>query len=141
MVLAGLRVGYGVSHPDLADLINRVRQPFNVNALALAAAQAALDDREHVQRSVELNRVGMRWLGDEFTRLGLSYIPSVGNFICVDFTKTGISAATIYRDLLQQGVIVRPIASYDMPNHLRITVGLDSENARLIEALEIVLDA
>ncbi len=139
--LAGLRVGYGVSHPDLADLMNRVRQPFNINALALIAAKAALNDREHLRRSVAVNRAGMRRLVDECERLGLPHIPSAGNFFCVDCTETEIGSGEIYQRLLRQGVIVRPLANYGMPNHLRITVGLDDENTLMIEALRAALGA
>jgi histidinol-phosphate aminotransferase len=131
--LAGLRVGYGLSSPQIADVLNRVRQPFNVNSVALAAAAAALADHEHVERSVQLNGEGMRRLTDGFSGLGLGYIPSVGNFVCVDL---GRPAAPVYEALLREGVIVRPVASYGMPNHLRVTVGLPDENERFLKALE-----
>ena len=130
--LAGLRVGYGVSHPDLGDLMNRVRQPFNVNSLALAAAEAALQDTMHIEKSIKVNRNGMQQLLDGFRGLGLAYIPSAGNFICVDLKKP---AQVIYDKLLHAGVIVRPIANYGMPNHLRVTIGLAEENVRFLEAL------
>ncbi len=136
--LAGLRVGYGVSDPRLAALLNRVRQPFNVNALAQVAAAAAIGDREHVRASVELNRLGMRELTVAFDRLGLDYIPSVGNFVSVDL---GRPAGPVNEALLRRGVITRPVANYGLPNHLRVSIGLSSENARLIEALEAVLGA
>ena len=134
--LAGLRIGYGVSHRDLADLMNRVRQPFNVNTLALAAAEAALQDMTHIEQSVSVNRSGMQQLIGGFNGMGLEYIPSAGNFICVDLKKP---AQEIYTKLLHEGVIVRPIASYGMPNHLRVTVGLPEENARFLEALGKIL--
>lgn len=134
--LAGLRVGYGVSSPEIADILNRVRQPFNVNSVALAAATAALGDEGHVARTVQLNREGMRQLTGAFTELGLKYIPSVGNFVCVD---CGRPAAPLYERLLRAGVIVRPVANYGMPNHLRITVGLPEENQRFIAALKQVV--
>ncbi len=133
--LAGLRVGYGVSSPEVADILNRVRQPFNVNSIALAAAAAALGDEAHVARAVETNREGMQQLTRGFTELGLGYIPSVGNFVCVDF---GRPAPPVYERLLREGVIVRPVANYGMPNHLRVTVGLPGENERFIKALEKV---
>lgn len=136
--LAGLRVGYGVSDPRLAGLLNRVRQPFNVNTLAQVAAAAAIGDLEHVRASVELNRDGMRDLTSAFDRLGLDYIPSVGNFVSVDL---GRPAGPVNDALLRRGVITRPIANYGLPNHLRISIGLPRENARLIEALEAVLAA
>jgi histidinol-phosphate aminotransferase len=134
--LAGLRVGYGVSSPAVADVLNRVRQPFNVNSAALAAALAALDDREHVERSVRLNGEGMRQLTDGFAALGLRHIPSVANFVCVDL---GRPAAGVYEALLREGVIVRPVAGYGMPNHLRLTVGLPEENERFLKALDAVI--
>jgi histidinol-phosphate aminotransferase len=134
--IAGLRVGYGVSHPDVADLMNRVRPPFNVNNVALAAAVAALGDEDHLTRSLEMNAAGMRQLEAGFTRLGLPYIPSVGNFVCVD---VGRPAAPVYDALLREGVIVRPVANYGMPDHLRVTVGRPEENARFLTALERVL--
>lgn len=134
--LAALRMGYAVSHPDIADLMNRVRQPFNVNSLSLVAAEVALDDQAHVKQSVALNREGMQTLTAACDGMGLSYIPSVGNFISIDF---GRDTAPIYESLLRQGVIVRPIGGYQMPNHLRVTIGLADENARFIEALQKVL--
>lgn len=130
--LAGLRVGYAVSHPEVADLLNRVRQPFNVNTLAQAAAVASLDDHDHVYRTRKLNREGMRYVTEALERLGLTSIPSVGNFVCVDM---GRPALPVYEALLRQGVIVRPLLGYGMPRHLRITIGLPAENERLISAL------
>ena len=134
--LAGLRMGYGVSSPDIADIFNRVRQPFNVNSLAQVAAAAALDDAAHVQRSRADNTAGMRQLSEAFRTRGLRYIPSAGNFLSVD---CGRPAAPIYEALLREGVIVRPVANYGMPNHLRITVGLAEENRRFLDALARVL--
>ncbi len=134
--LAGLRVGYGVSHPQVADLMNRVRPPFNVNNVALAAAAAALDDDQHLRQSLELNAAGMRQLAQGANELGLDYIPSVGNFISVDM---GQPAAPIYEGLLRKGIIVRPVANYGMPDHLRITIGLPEDNGRLLQALRKVL--
>ena len=134
--LAGLRVGYGISRPQVADLLNRVRQPFNVNSLALAAAEAALGDAAHLQRSTALNREGMARLVAGFEDLGLGYIPSVANFISVDVGRPGTE---VYQALLRRGVIVRPVANYGMPRHLRVTVGLPEENARFLDALAAVL--
>ena len=135
--LGGLRVGYAISDPVVADVVNRVRQPFNVNNLAMAAAVASLQDDEHVARSIELNRVELARLGNVFTGLGLAYVPSVGNFISVD---VGRDAIPVYDALLREGVIVRPIGGgYGMPNHLRVTVGLESENTQFLQALEKVL--
>lgn len=130
--LAGLRVGYGLSSPAVADVLNRVRQPFNVNSVALAAATAALSDGEHVARTVRQNAEGMRRLTDGFRALGLDYIPSVGNFVCVDLGRPAMPA---YEALLREGVIVRPVANYGMPNHLRVTVGMPAENERFLSAL------
>lgn len=137
--LAGLRIGYGISHPDIADLMNRVRQPFNANSLALRAAEAALNDNEHLQQSVSLNKNGMQQLQQVFDDMGLTYIPSVGNFICVDVQGAGSTGMEIYNKLLHEGVIVRPIANYGMPHHLRITIGLEHENEKFIHALARVL--
>ncbi len=134
--LAALRIGYSVSHPDIADLMNRIRQPFNVNAMSLVAALAALDDQAHVRQTVELNASGMKYLESECDRLGLGYIPSVANFLTIDF---GRDAMPIYDALLHEGVIVRPIGVYELPNHLRVTVGTKEENHRFVEALEKVL--
>jgi histidinol-phosphate aminotransferase len=134
--LAGLRVGYAVSHPQVADLMNRVRPPFNVNNLAMAAAVAALEDGDHLRASVEMNSAGLQQLTAAFEAMGLEYIPSVGNFISVDVAR---AAAPIYEALLREGVIVRPVANYGMPNHLRVTVGLPEENERFVVALQKVL--
>jgi histidinol-phosphate aminotransferase len=135
--LAGLRVGYGLSNPTIADILNRVRQPFNVNSVALAAATAALDDSRHIEESVRLNSDGLRQLLEGFARLNLAHIPSVGNFVCVDLRRP---AAPVYEALLRQGVIVRPVANYGMPNHLRVTVGLPGENERFLKALKKVIE-
>ncbi|WP_047277708.1 histidinol-phosphate transaminase [Pseudomonas lundensis] len=134
--LAALRVGYSLSAAGVADVLNRVRQPFNVNSLALAAACAALRDVEYLAQSRRLNQAGMQQLQDGFQALGLSWIASKGNFIALD---VGQDAAPVYQGLLQEGVIVRPVANYGMPNHLRITVGLPAENTRLLGALTKVL--
>lgn len=134
--LAGLRIGYAVSHPDVADLMNRVRQPFNVNSLALLAAETSLNDTDHIERSIELNQAGLQQLSEGFDNLGLHFIPSVANFICVDLQQP---AGDIYNALLHEGVIVRPVDVYGMPDHLRITVGLEQENKKFISALTKVL--
>lgn len=135
--LAGLRVGYAVCGVEIANLLNRVRQPFNVNSLALTAATIALQDSAHLQQSFALNRSGLRQLELAFDQMGLSYIPSVGNFICVDVGRTGQS---VYEALLQQGVIVRPVGGYGLPNHVRVSVGTTAELERFIGALKHVLD-
>lgn len=135
--LAGLRVGYALCHPDVADLLNRVRQPFNVGSLALAAATAALEDSAFLASSRELNTQGLRQLADGFARLGLEYIASVANFISV---RVG-NAAEVYQRLLRAGVIVRPIAGYALPEYLRVTVGLPAQNERFLGALQQSLRA
>jgi histidinol-phosphate aminotransferase len=129
--LAGLRVGYAFASPGVADLMNRVRQPFNVNSLALAAAAAALQDVGFVKKSYELNQSGMRQLTEGLQRLGIGYIPSYGNFVSINVKGAG----AVYQRLLAQGVIVRPVAGYGMPDHLRVTIGLPEENERLLSAL------
>lgn len=134
--LAALRLGYSVSHADVADLMNRIRQPFNVNSLSLAAGEAALIDQEYVRESVALNATGLKFLIDGVTQLGLDFIPSVGNFLTIDMGK---DAMPVYDALLREGVIVRPIGVYGLPNHLRVTVGLPGENERFLSALEKVL--
>jgi len=133
--LAGLRVGYGVTHPAVADLMNRVRQPFNVSSVGLAAAEAALGDEEFIARTAEVNRRGMTQLTAAFGELGLEWIPSAGNFVTF---KVG-DAVGANQALLRQGVIVRPIAAYGMPQWLRVSVGLAEENARFIAALKQAL--
>jgi len=134
--LAALRIGYGLSHPDIADLLNRVRHPFNVNSFAQAAAIAALEDTDHLQRSVACNLQGMQQLTEGIRRLGLDFIPSFGNFLSIDL---GRDAAATDQALLQQGVVARPIANYGLSNHLRVSIGVDEENARFLSALEQVL--
>ncbi|MDD2664331.1 MAG: histidinol-phosphate transaminase [Dechloromonas sp.] len=129
--LAGLRVGYALASAEVADLMNRIRQPFNVNNLALAAAAAALDDDEFVTESYELNRRGMAQLVEGLAGLGYEIIPSSGNFV----TFRAGDAAAINQKLLQQGVIVRPIGGYGLPEWLRVTIGTAAENARFLEAL------
>ena len=134
--LAGLRVGYAVSHPQVADLLNRVRQPFNVNSLALVAAAAALDDLGHLEQSRATNRAGMKQLRDACRQWGLTWLPSAGNFLCVDVGQPG---REVFLELLKRGVITRPVDNYGLPRHLRISIGTEAENARLIEAMHDVL--
>lgn len=135
--LAGLRVGYAVSSAAIADVLNRIRQPFNVNELAQVAALAALQDQDYLARSRNVNNAGLDQLADGFDALGLSYIPSVANFICA---QVGEQAETIFNLLLQQGVIVRPVANYQMPQWLRVSVGLQAENERFLSALRSALE-
>lgn len=129
--LAGLRVGFALCRPEVADMLNRIRQPFNVNSLALAAAEAALDDVEFLQQAVAVNTAGMQQLCDAFARLGLSYIRSYGNFVtfhCGD-------ARALNQFLLERGVIVRPVGNYGLHESLRVSIGTQAENARFIEVL------
>jgi len=134
--LAALRVGYAISSPVIADVLNRVRQPFNVNSLALTAACAALDDVDYLLASRKANDAGMLQLETGFRQLGLEWIPSRGNFIAVDFAR---DAAPINQALLREGVIVRPVAGYGMPTFLRISIGTEQENARFLDVLHQVL--
>jgi histidinol-phosphate aminotransferase len=130
--LAGLRVGYTLSHPDIADLLNRVRQPFNVNSLALMGATAALADSKFVERSRILNSQEREKICQALANRGVTTIPSSGNFITID---VGRPAMPVYEAMLRSGVIVRPIGGYGMPNHLRSTIGLPEENERMLDAL------
>ncbi len=134
--LAGLRIGYSISHPDIADILNRVRQPFNTNMPAQAAALAAIDDQAHVNNSATLNALGLKQYAKAFDEMGLKYIPSIANFIAVNVNK---DAMPVYDALLREGVIVRPVASYKMPQFLRITVGNEQQNNRVLSALKKVL--
>ena len=134
--LAGLRVGFGLARPAIIDLLNRVRQPFNVSSLALTAAVAALDDAAFLERTRALNTAGLAQLSAGFRRLGLPFIPSFGNFVAVEVGDS----ARIYQALLRRGIIVRPVAAYQMPRYLRVSVGLAQENAAFLEALEASLD-
>ena len=129
--LAGLRVGYALAHPSVADVMNRVRQPFNVNSVGLAAAAAALDDMEFVARSYAENLNGMRQLEEGARGLGLDFIPSFGNFVAIHVGKS----AEIFKRLLRRGVIVRPIGGYGLPEHLRVTIGTSEENEKFLGAL------
>ncbi|SPA48638.1 histidinol-phosphate transaminase [Cupriavidus taiwanensis] len=137
--LAGLRIGYAVAQPELTDLLNRIRQPFNVNSVAQAAAIAALADTAFLRRSAELNRDGKRQLTEAFDRLGLEYVPSSGNFVLVRVGDDDGAGARVNLALLRQGVIVRPVGNYNLPRWLRVTIGLPEENAAFIAALERAL--
>lgn len=129
--LAGLRVGYAFASPQVADMMNRVRQPFNVNSVSLAAAAAGLEDHEFVEKSYQLNVAGMHQITEGLERLGLSYIPSYGNFVSFRMKD----AARVFQRLLKAGVIVRPIAGYGMPEFLRVSIGLPEENQRFLDSL------
>lgn len=136
--LASLRAGYALSSPEVADLMNRVRQPFNNNALALLAAEVALADQDHVRHSVALNNSERARIEAALPALGLSALPSQANFLAIDF---GRDAAPIHQKLLEHGIIVRPTASYEMPHFLRITIGTPAQNDRLLAALTTILAA
>ena len=133
--LAGLRVGFAVAQPALTDLLNRVRQPFNVNSLAQAAAIAALQDKDFLARSFTVNRDGKAQLQNAFTQLGLKFVPSYANFVLVHVGD----AARINLELLKRGVIVRPVAGDGLPEWLRVSIGLPEENQKFIDALTAIL--
>lgn len=133
--LAGLRIGFGLMHADVADILNRVRQPFNVNSVAQAAAVASLADDDFVARSYALNQAGMAQLTQGLTALGLTYIVSYANFVSFKIKD----AARVNQQLLQNGVIIRPIANYGMPDYLRVSIGLYAENARFLSVLKEIL--
>ncbi|MBI4745708.1 MAG: histidinol-phosphate transaminase [Deltaproteobacteria bacterium] len=132
--LAGLRIGYGVASEDIINYLEKVRQPFNVNSLAQVAALAALDDHEHVEKSVKINNEGLAYLDGELGKMGLNYVKSHANFLLIDMKMDGVK---IYLELMKKGVIVRPMGIYNLNNYMRITVGLPEENRRFIEALKI----
>jgi histidinol-phosphate aminotransferase len=134
--LAGLRIGYGVGSKELIALMQRVRQPFNINSPAQWAALAALDDHEHVRRSLEVNRRGIDYLTNEIAKLGLEQVPSQANFILV---RVG-NGDEIFKQLLVQGVIVRPMGIYEFPAHIRVTVGTMEENQKFIQALGKIIE-
>jgi histidinol-phosphate aminotransferase len=129
--LAGLRVGYAFANAQVADMMNRVRQPFNVNSVAQAAAVAALQDEDFVRRTNELNRCGMEQITQGLRKLGLEFIPSYGNFISF---RIG-DGMKMYRRLLELGVIVRPVAGYGMPDYLRVSIGTENENEKFLSVL------
>lgn len=134
--LAGLRVGYGLSSENMCEMLNRIRPPFNVNSLALAAAGAAFDDRVYVRECLELNETGRAYFYREFERMGLEYLDSQTNFITFN---CGCEAAPINTEMKKRGIIVRTLANYNLPNHLRVTIGLPNENKRFVATLEQIL--
>ncbi|RZQ56904.1 histidinol-phosphate transaminase [Pseudidiomarina tainanensis] len=134
--LAGLRAGYAISHPEIADLMNRIRQPFNMNSLSLRAAEVVLDDEAYLAESIRVNKQGMQQLVAFCEEHGLNYIPSHGNFLTIE---VGPEAGEMYQKLLRSGVIVRPVAGYQLPNHLRVSIGLPSENQAFIDAMKTIL--
>ena len=133
--LAGLRVGYMLANPQVCDMVNRVRAPFNVNSIAQAAAVAALGDEEFVRRTFDNNRAGMAQLTAGFEALKLTWIPSFGNFVSVDVGD----GPAVFNALLKRGVIVRPIVGYELPRHVRVTIGLPDQNARFLASLREAL--
>lgn len=137
--LASVRVGFALAHADIANLMNRIRQPFNVNSIGLAAAQAALNDVEFVKLSYMTNRTGMQQMVAGLDQLGVGYIPSHGNFISIQIEGQQADTLDVYKSLLHQGVIVRPLGNYGLPNHLRVTIGIEEENKKFLYALEQAL--
>jgi histidinol-phosphate aminotransferase len=133
--LAGLRVGYAVTSPAMVQLLNNVRQPFNVTSLAQVAALAALDDADHVRDTLRVNAAGMAYLERELQRLEIPYVPSHANFLLADVGDGN----AVFERLLQLGIIVRPVGGYGLPRHVRISVGLEEENRRLVAGLETVV--
>lgn len=137
--LAGLRVGYALANADVAGLLNRVRQPFNVNTLAMLGATAALNDVEFIAESKRINDAGMAQMLQGFQMLGLDHIDSFGNFVCVKVGSPQRSAAAVFQALLKRGVIVRPVGNYGMPDYLRVSIGLPEHNARFLSVLGDIL--
>ena len=137
--LAGLRIGYGIAQPTLTDLLNRIRQPFNVNSLAQAAAIAALQDEAFLQKGYELNKAGYVQLTEAFERMKLPYLPSSGNFVLVKVGNDDLAGVRVNQELLKRGVIVRPVGNYGLPQWLRISIGLPQENAAFLDAFAQIL--
>jgi histidinol-phosphate aminotransferase len=137
--LAGLRIGFAIAQPSITDLLNRIRQPFNVNSLAQAAAIAALNDSEFLKKSAQVNADGYRQLTQAFDAMGLEYVPSFGNFVLVKVGNDDGAGARVNLALLKQGIIVRPVGNYGLPQWLRISIGLPHENAAFLDALKKVL--
>ena len=133
--LAGLRIGYALTNPQIADMVNRVRAPFNVNSVAQAAALAALHDQDFVERAYQNNRAGMAQLEAGAKQLGLGYIPSFANFLTIQVAQTGARCAAINAALMKRGVTVRPVAGYELPTYLRVTIGTPAENEKFLTAL------
>lgn len=135
--LAGLRLGYAISHPDVASMLNRAKLPFNVSSLAMVAATAALNDEEHIQATLALTREGLEYFQSEMTKMGIAFLPPSGNFITIDLKQ---DTAAVYGLLLRDGIIVRPLtANYNMPHFLRITAGTMQQNQRFIKSLRKIL--
>jgi len=137
--LAGLRVGFGIAQPALTDLLNRIRQPFNVNSLAQAAAVAALGDDAYLQKSAAVNAEGYAQLTSAFAQMGIEYVPSFGNFVLFRAGSDDGAGARVNLALLKRGIIVRPVGNYGLPQWLRVSIGLPQENAAFLDALKAVL--
>ncbi len=137
--LAGLRVGFGIAQPGLTDLLNRIRQPFNVNSLAQAAAVAVLNDDAYLQKSAQLNADGYRQITGAFAQMGIEFVPSYGNFVLFRAGDDDGGGARVNVELLKKGVIVRPVGNYGLPQWLRVSIGLPNENAAFIDALKAIL--
>lgn len=135
--MAGMRLGYAMAHPDVINIMQRVQLPFAVNQVALNSAYAALDDDEFIQRSLNLNEIGMQQLIEGFERLNIKYLPSAGNFLTFDCQEDGIA---LYSYLLDRGIIIRPLHPYNMPHFLRVTVGRSQQNNRFLHELENYLN-
>jgi histidinol-phosphate aminotransferase len=133
--LAGLRLGYAISSPQIADVLNRTRLPFNVNSIAAKAAKAAILDQDHIKKTVSLTQQGSRQLKNGLEALNLKYVNSYANFIAVDVG----CGMTVYQKLLQEGVIVRPLDAYQMPNHVRVTVGTYAQNERFLKTMDRII--
>ena len=134
--LAALRVGYAVCDPEIADVLNRLREPFNVNSVGQQAAMAALDDAEHVQRSIEHNQEELPKIQSALEKMGILVTPSVCNFVLMHLPEGFPTMAEVNEGLLQRGVIVRPVANYGLPRSARVTIGTEAENQRFLHALE-----
>ena len=133
--LAGLRLGYGIGHPELIAALEKVRQPFNINSIAQAGAMAALDDQQHLTRTRANNALGLDYLQNTFRELGLEFVPSHANFVLV---RVG-DGQRVFNELQKLGIITRPMAGYQLPEWIRVTVGTPEENTRCIVALKKVL--
>jgi len=137
--LAGLRVGFGIAQPALTDLLNRIRQPFNVNSPAQAAAIAVLNDDAYLQQSAKVNTDGYEQITAAFTQMGIEFVPSYGNFVLFRAGDDDGAGARVNLALLKKGIIIRPVGNYSLPQWLRVSIGLPQENAAFIEALKAVL--
>jgi len=138
--VSGVRLGYGITTPEIADYMNRVREPFNTNILAQAAGIAALKDMEYLRRSVEVNKAGKEYYYDQFSEMGLEYLETQGNFILVKIDDNPASGMECFNFLLKKGVIVRPMAGYGFPNWIRISIGLEDMNAECIKQFRVFME-